>query len=83
MIEEAGDGELVVFDVERQRIHRLNDTAALVWQACQRSAPRREMESNLRESLGVDDIDGVIDFAIRRFGREAAAGSVDSGRCLL
>jgi hypothetical protein len=50
LVEEAGD-ELVVYDQERQQAHRLNRTAALVWQHCDGKRTPKQMATLLQKEL--------------------------------
>jgi hypothetical protein len=62
--------EIVVFDRETQRIHKLNRTAALIWRHCdgRRSVP--QLAALLREGLNVPDLtEEVIWLALERFAK--------------
>ena len=43
------DGELVLYDPKRQRVHSLNPTAAYVWQACDGEHDERQIAEALAE----------------------------------
>ncbi|MFO7768087.1 MAG: HPr-rel-A system PqqD family peptide chaperone [bacterium] len=47
------DTELALFDVERGRVHTLNASAALVWEALEGARERSELVELLRESFGL------------------------------
>jgi hypothetical protein len=60
------DGELLIYDRERDKAHCLNLTAALVWQLCDGRRGVTDLAQSVREALGtpVDEI--VIELALKQ-----------------
>lgn len=48
------DGEMVLYDDSQRRLHRLNPTAALVWQCLDGSASLREIAGDVAEAFSSD-----------------------------
>jgi hypothetical protein len=59
LVEEAGD-ELVVYDQERQQAHRLNRTAALVWQNCDGKRTAAQMAALLQKELNPEADEALV-----------------------
>jgi Coenzyme PQQ synthesis protein D (PqqD) len=68
------EGELLVYDLQAHRAHRLNRTAALVFQACDGRTGRPELAARLRRELGVPADERWVGLA---FGRLAKAGLLE------
>ena len=72
VVERLLDGELVLYDPKRQRVHALNSTAAFVWRACD----GRSSLADIAESLArryPDDRQAILEDVpqiIARFGAE-------------
>lgn len=49
VVERVVDGELVLYDSERQYVHALNATAAFIWQACEGSRGAADIAAALAE----------------------------------
>jgi hypothetical protein len=64
----VGD-ELIVYDRDRHRVHRLNQTAALVWQHCDGSATAAEMAAQLEQELGSPVTEELVWLALERLDR--------------
>jgi hypothetical protein len=63
LVQELGD-ELVVYDQERHRAHRLNRAAALVWRHCDGRTTVAELTALLRAELNVSADEEVVWFAL-------------------
>lgn len=50
-------GEVLVYDLERDKAHCLNPTAALVWQHCDGQTTIRELARLLEKSLELEQVD--------------------------
>ncbi len=68
VIEEYED-ELLVYDLDRDKAHCLNETAAMIWHSCdgKRSVP--EIAARIRSELRVPVDDEVVWVALRRLGK--------------
>jgi hypothetical protein len=64
-VQEAGS-ELVIYDQDRARAHRLNPSAALVWRRCDGQTTVAEMAEALAEELGVPNDETVVWLALDR-----------------
>ncbi len=49
LAERLVDGELVLYDPQRQRVHALNPTAAFVWRACNGQHDEKSIIAELSE----------------------------------
>jgi hypothetical protein len=66
LVREVGD-ELVVYDQERHRAHRLNRTATLVWRRCDGQTTVAEMAALLQSELNLVAVDeGLVWLALDR-----------------
>ena len=48
------DGECLVLDTETNQVHRLNATAAFIWQCCDESASADDVAASLVRAFHVD-----------------------------
>jgi len=86
------DGEMVLYDDSQRRLHRLNPTAALVWQCLDGSASLREIAGDVAEAFSSDpqtvlaDIvavagqfaeEGLLEGTERDAEEDSAAGRLD------
>jgi hypothetical protein len=60
------DDELVVYDGERHQAHRLNRTAALVWQHCDGRTTLAEMATRLHQELDLPADESLVWLALDR-----------------
>ena len=67
-VTEVGD-ELAVFDLLRDRAHRLNASAALVWRHCDGVTTVSEAAELLRVRLGAPSAEACVVQAIRRLAK--------------
>jgi hypothetical protein len=68
MVEELAD-ETVVYDVQRDKVHRLNRTAALIWRQCDGHTTVAAMVPRLEKALNLPVDEAVIWLALERLGR--------------
>src|SRR5882672_6087923 len=68
VIEEIED-ELLVYDLERHRAHRLNPAAALVWRACDGRQRIRDVAVRLAQLLGTSPSVRLVWLALERLQR--------------
>ncbi len=61
--------EIVVYDLDREKAHSLNPTAASVWTQCVRQTPRAEAVELLSQKLGSGKGETALDFALAQFHR--------------
>jgi Coenzyme PQQ synthesis protein D (PqqD) len=70
------EGELLVYDLASHRAHRLNPTAALVFQGCDGRTALPDLAARLRRELGVPADERWVRLALRRLSR---AGLLEKG----
>ena len=63
------DGELLVYDLDRDRAHCLNESAALIWQLCDGRTTLAEISSKLEKITGHAIEQEFIWLAIDQLGR--------------
>ncbi len=68
LVEKVGD-ELVIYDLERQRLHQLNRAAALVWQSCDGRKTVPELKKVLQNELNAAADETVVWKALDRLGK--------------
>src|SRR5215510_1852616 len=68
VIQELPD-ELLVYDLDRDRAHCLNETAALVWQSCNGRTTTEEIARSLSKKLNAPVDEKVIWFALNQLQR--------------
>ncbi|HLJ96688.1 MAG TPA: PqqD family protein [Gemmataceae bacterium] len=66
--EQVGE-ELVVYDLERHRVHHLNRAAALVWQNCDGQKSIGELKKVLQTKLNPKADEGIVWTALERLGK--------------
>ena len=69
IIKEA-DSEVLIYDLERDKAHCLNDTAARVWQYCDGETTLAEACSSLTRELNAPCDEQVIWYALRQFEKD-------------
>src|SRR4051794_15272324 len=60
------DEETLVYDVERDHAHCLNQTAALVWQLCDGKTTAKQAARSLQNKLGADVDSDLVWLAIKQ-----------------
>jgi hypothetical protein len=60
------DGELLVYDLIRDKAHCLNETAAAIWKLCDGRTSVPEITHSVSESLGVPVAEIVIQLALKQ-----------------
>lgn len=68
VIQELPD-EVLVYDLDRDRAHCLNETAAFVWQRCDGRTTADEIARSLSEKVNASVDEKVVWFAIDQLGR--------------
>jgi Coenzyme PQQ synthesis protein D (PqqD) len=68
VVKEAG-AELLVYDLERHRAHRLNSVAASVWRACDGTRELSALGSTVRDETGGPVPGEVVRYAVQSLGR--------------
>jgi hypothetical protein len=63
------EGELVVYDKERQQAHNLNRTAALVWQHCDGETSIADLTALLQTEMGTRVSQETVWFALEQLQR--------------
>lgn len=63
---EAIDQELCVYDWERQKMHTLNPTAALVWQQCDGQTAPAQMAARLEQELQAPQAEQLVWLSLDR-----------------
>lgn len=61
--------EVLVYDVERDRAHCLNETAAFVWQQCDGRTTTKEMTRRLGKHVGAAVDEKLVWLALDQLGR--------------
>ena len=64
------DGELLIYDIERNKAHCLNSTAALVWQHCDGRTNVTELARVVSTALGPTFDEIVIELALKQLSRD-------------
>jgi hypothetical protein len=70
LVVESVDQELLVYDLERDRGHCLNDTAALVFEHCDGTRTAAELAAHLSAETGREIDEEVVERALARLGDE-------------
>jgi hypothetical protein len=65
VIRELSD-ELLVYDLDRNKAHCLNDTAATVWKLCDGQTSVTEIAQRLESDLGADIDEDVVSYALAK-----------------
>src|SRR5713226_10408745 len=84
VIQELPD-EVLVYDLERDRAHCLNETAAFVWERCDGRTTTGEIARSLGKKVNASVDEKVVWFAIDQLGRNhliVAPTSAQAGTCL-
>ena len=55
------DGEMVIYDDSRRRLHRLNSSATILWKCLDGSATLREIASDIAEAVAADRVSVLSD----------------------
>jgi hypothetical protein len=61
--------ELVVYDLERHRMHRLNQTAALVWRHCDGNTSVAQLARLVHEKFGVPKSEELVWYVLHRLAK--------------
>src|SRR5688500_11321043 len=66
LLECALDNELVLYDMNRQRAHSLNQTATLIWRYCDGKTTVGDLSQRLHQELNLPKDDEVVWLALDR-----------------
>ena len=64
------DDEILIYDIESNKAHCLNDTAALVWKQCDGQSTAAEISHRLSLQLNTNVDERVVWFALKQFSRD-------------
>ena len=64
------DGELLIYDLDRNKAHCLNSTAAFVWQHCDGQTSLTELARAVSTALQTPYGEAVIEMALTQLGRD-------------
>ncbi|PYS89856.1 MAG: hypothetical protein DMF62_06280 [Acidobacteria bacterium] len=70
LVEQEVDGELLIYDLERNRAFCLNQTSALVWQACDGKRTVAEIGDILGKQLKAQTDEDIVWLALDQLSRE-------------
>jgi hypothetical protein len=73
------DGELLIYDLERNKAHCLNSTAALVWQHCDGQTSVTELARAVSTALDTRFGETVIELALTQLSRDHLLCETDEG----
>jgi len=69
VVQELED-ETLVYDLERDRAHCLNETAAFIWRLCDGKTSSREMARALKQKIGKSADETLVWFALDQLSRK-------------
>ena len=61
--------EILIYDQQSHKAHRLNRTVALVWQHCDGTRSPAVLARMLQEMLHVEDAEALVQLALEQLGR--------------
>ena len=70
LVEQQMDGELLIYDLERDRALCLNETSALVWQACDGKRTVADINDLLGKQLKTQTDEDIVWFALDQLSKE-------------
>lgn len=70
LVEQEVDGELLIYDLERDRAFCLNRTSALVWQACDGNRTITEINSLIGQQLKTQTDEDIVWLALDQLSKE-------------
>jgi hypothetical protein len=70
LIVKEADGEVLIYDLERNQAHCLNDTAARVWRYCDGETTLMDACSSLTRELNAPCDQQLIWYALRQFAKD-------------
>ncbi|MCA1596585.1 MAG: PqqD family peptide modification chaperone [Chloroflexi bacterium] len=79
LIEEV-DGELLIYDLDRQKAHCLNPAASAVWKACDGATSMQAIASLAGRSLGASMDTDAAQLAIEELGRKHLLKNVTAAK---
>src|SRR5215813_2726259 len=70
LVVQEHDGEVLIYDLRRNKAFCLNITAALVWQACDGTREVSEIAAHIADKLDERDPDALVWLALDRLKKE-------------
>ena len=70
LIVKEADGEVLIYDLERNKAHCLNNTAARVWQYCDGETTLAAACSSLSRELGAPCNQELVFYALKQFAND-------------
>ena len=70
LIVKEADGEVLIYDLERNKAHCLNNTAARVWQYCDGETTLEAACSSLSRELGAPCNQELVCYALKQFAND-------------
>ena len=70
LVEQEVDGELLIYDLERNRALCLNQTSAMVWQACDGKRTVADINDLLGKQLKAQTDEDIVWFALDQLSKE-------------
>ena len=70
LIVKEAEGEVLIYDLERNKAHCLNDTAAKVWNHCDGVTTVAEVSSALSRELGAPCDQKLVLYAVQQFAKD-------------
>lgn len=70
LIVKEAEGEVLIYDLERNKAHCLNDTAAKVWNLCDGETTVANACSSLSRELGAPCDQKLVWFALKQFAKD-------------
>ena len=84
LISRQADGELLIYDLERDKAHCLNESAAAIWKACDGTQSVKDISEALRAKFGDGFDETVVGLAVADLHRlhllERPLGDADNNQ---
>lgn len=70
LIVKEADGEVLIYDLERNKAHCMNDTAARVWQYCDGETTLADACNSLSRELNAPCDEKLVLYALKQFAKD-------------
>lgn len=70
LIVKEADGEVLIYDLERNKAHCLNETAARIWQHCDGETTLAAACSSLTRELNAPCDQKIVSYALKQFAKD-------------
>ena len=70
ILTEAVESELILYDQQAKKAHRLNPTAAFLWQHCDGARSRFDLAKLLHQKMGLPEDDGLVSVALEQLQKQ-------------